>query len=105
MAFDDDAALATEDILDALGKSVNYCLQGGGTIVAMTVILDRQPVFVETDDGAMLTFPARLSVKTSDLHADSKEGDTIVDGLTTYTVQTLEPDGLGNTDIVLSLNA
>ena len=101
MAFDDDAALATGDIIDALGDSASYCLQGGGPIAQVTGVFDRRPIFIELEDGSVQQFTARFSAKTSELPVGADTGDQIIVGTTTYAIHTLEPDNLGNTDLML----
>jgi len=91
MSFDSDIATpGSEDLIDVFGVSARYLPHDGSNVV-ITVVFDRVPNTIETDEGEFQTFDASMQCKTSDLPAGA-EGQLIIIEGTRYCISLAEPD-------------
>lgn len=100
MGFDALAGLATKRIHALVGTDVVYT-KTGGSAVTIKGVLDRRAVDVETEDGSLRTYSARVSFAEADLPTGYAEGDALTAKGFNYLVQVIESDGEGQIDMLL----
>ncbi len=100
MGFDALAGLATQHVHTLLGTDVVYT-KVGGSAVTIKGVLDRRAVDVETGDGSLQVYSARVSFASDDLPSGYGEGDALTAKGINYVVQVIEDDGEGQIDMLL----
>ena len=102
MTFRDDAIVASEDIIDALGTPGCLYIPLEGNQATITAVVELGTFTIESDNGAYTSSQGRLEAKASDM-PNVQEGDVFRHNTGTvsspvyvdYTLFNPEDDGLG----------